>query len=170
MIAAETVATGVTTAFGAAVAFLTNPITLVILGIGALIAIIYLLITNWDEVKEAGAMAWQWIQDKWKEAGEWFNSNIVDPIKTFFIDLWDTIQIKASEAWEGVKSKWNSALEWFNQTFIEPVEKAFETMGENIKKFLENPLESIKTSFKSAFNWIIGANGGADWDDIQPNT
>ena len=21
-----------------------------------------------------------------------------------------------------------------------------------------------------AFNWIIGANGGADWDDIQPNT
>lgn len=156
MIAAETVATGVTTAFGAAVAFLTNPITLVILGIGALIAIIYLLITNWDEVKEAGAMAWQWIQDKWKEAGEWFNSNIVDPIKTFFIDLWDTIQIKASEAWEGVKSKWNSALEWFNQTFIEPVEKAFETMGENIKKFLENPLESIKTSFKSAFNWIIG--------------
>ena len=156
LIAVETVATGVTTAFGAAVAFLTNPITLVILGIGALIAIIYLLITNWDEVKEAGAMAWQWIQDKWKEAGEWFNSNIVDPIKTFFIDLWDTIQTKASEAWEGVKSKWNSALEWFNQTFIEPVEKAFETMGENIKKFLENPLESIKTSFKSAFNWIIG--------------
>ena len=21
-----------------------------------------------------------------------------------------------------------------------------------------------------AFNWIIGANVGADWDDIQPNT
>ena len=21
-----------------------------------------------------------------------------------------------------------------------------------------------------AFNWIIGANGGAGWDDIQPNT
>lgn len=155
MITAETIATGVTTAFGAAVAFLTSPITLVILGIGALIAIIYLLITNWDQVKEAGAKAWEWIKTKWNEAGEWFNSRIVEPIKNFFKGLWDNIKTKAGEAWEGVKNKWNAASEWFKNTFVEPVKTAFKTLGDNIKSFLTNPLESIKSSFKSAFNWII---------------
>ena len=155
MITAETIATGVTTAFGAAVAFLTSPITLVILGIGALIAIIYLLITNWDQVKEAGAKAWEWIKDKWNEAGVWFNSTIIEPIKNFFKGLWDNIKTKAGEAWEGVKNKWNAASEWFKNTFVEPVKTAFKTLGDNIKSFLTNPLESIKSSFKSAFNWII---------------
>ena len=155
MITAETIATGVTTAFGAAVAFLTSPITLVILGIGALIAIIYLLITNWDQVKEAGAKALEWIKTKWNEAGEWFNSRIVEPIKNFFKGLWDNIETKAGEAWEGVKNKWNAASEWFKNTFVEPVKTAFKTLGDNIKSFLTNPLESIKSSFKSAFNWII---------------
>ena len=155
MITAETIATGVTTAFGAAVAFLTSPITLVILGIGALIAIIYLLITNWDQVKEAGAKAWEWIKDKSNEAGVWFNSTIIEPIKNFFKGLWDNIKTKAGEAWEGVKNKWNAASEWFKNTFVEPVKTAFKTLGDNIKSFLTNPLESIKSSFKSAFNWII---------------
>lgn len=155
MITAETIATGVTTAFGAAVAFLTSPITLVILGIGALIAIIYLLITNWDQVKEAGAKALEWIKTKWNEAGEWFNSRIVEPIKNFFKGLWDNIETKAGEAWEGVKNKWNAASEWFKNTFVEPVKTAFKILGDNIKSFLTNPLESIKSSFKSAFNWII---------------
>lgn len=160
MIAAETVATGVTTAFGAAVAFLTSPITLVILGIGALIAIIYLLITNWDTVKEAGAKAWEWIKTKWNEAGAWFNTTIVEPIKNFFSGLWQTVQTKAGEAWEGIKGKWNAAAGWFRNTFIAPVESAFKGMGQNIKSFLTNPLESIKSSFKSAFNWIIGKMNG----------
>ena len=50
MILAETIATATTTALGTAIAFLTSPITLVIAAIGALIAIIYLLIKNWDAV------------------------------------------------------------------------------------------------------------------------
>ena len=61
MIVAETIATTATTALATAMAFLTSPITLVILAIGALIAIIYLLITNWDEVKAAASKCWDWI-------------------------------------------------------------------------------------------------------------
>ena len=49
--AASAVATGATTAFGAAVAFLTSPITLVIAAIGAFIAIGVLLWKNWDTIK-----------------------------------------------------------------------------------------------------------------------
>ena len=52
MITAETVATTVTSALATAIAFLTSPITLVIVAIGALIAIIYLLIKNWMRLKK----------------------------------------------------------------------------------------------------------------------
>lgn len=47
-----TAATAVTTALGAAFTFLTSPIGLVILAIGAVIAIGVLLYKNWDTVKE----------------------------------------------------------------------------------------------------------------------
>lgn len=48
------VAAAVTTAFGAAMAFLTSPIFLIALAIGAVIAIVILLIKHWDWVKEKG--------------------------------------------------------------------------------------------------------------------
>lgn len=46
------IATGVTTALGAAWTILTSPITLIVLGIAALIAGIVLLVKNFDKVKE----------------------------------------------------------------------------------------------------------------------
>jgi len=52
------IATGITTAFGAAFAFLTSPITLVVLAIGSVIAIVVLLIKHWDDVKLAASNAW----------------------------------------------------------------------------------------------------------------
>ena len=74
------IATGVTTAFGAAVAFLTSPIGIVVAAIGALIAIIVLLAKNWDTVKEVASKCWEGIKNAWNKASEWFNTNIIKPI------------------------------------------------------------------------------------------
>ena len=60
------IATGVTWAFGAAMAFLTSPIGLVILAIAAIIGIGYLLIKHWDKVKEIGGKVWDFIAKAWK--------------------------------------------------------------------------------------------------------
>lgn len=54
-------ATPATTALGAAFTFLTSPIGLTILAIGAVIAIGYLLIKNWEEVKAFGIKTWNGI-------------------------------------------------------------------------------------------------------------
>lgn len=78
------IATGITTAFGAAVAFLTSPITLVILAIGALIAIVILLIKHWDDVKRAAKLVWDSIVGIWGKASAWFTNNVLNPIKTEF--------------------------------------------------------------------------------------
>jgi hypothetical protein len=54
------------TALGGLLTFLAaNPIVLIIAAIVALIAIGYLLIKNWDQVKEAATQVWRWIVDKW---------------------------------------------------------------------------------------------------------
>jgi hypothetical protein len=41
---------------------LASPVTWIVLGIVALIAVIVLLVKNWDWVKKAGAAAWDWIK------------------------------------------------------------------------------------------------------------
>lgn len=156
MIVAETIATTTTTALATAMAFLTSPITLVILAIGALIAIIYLLITNWDEVKAAASKCWDWIVQKWNGACDWFRNTVIDPLKRWWDDFWGGIKNGASQAWEGVKGLWNACVGWFNDTIINPVKTAFSELWNGIKDFLSNPLEGIKGMFKSAFNWIIG--------------
>ncbi|MBQ9082162.1 MAG: hypothetical protein IJY28_01525 [Clostridia bacterium] len=77
-------ATGVTTAFGAAMAFLTSPITLVILAIGALIAIIVLLVKNWDTVKATAIKVWEAIKKAWGSFTSWFSRTIVQPMVSGF--------------------------------------------------------------------------------------
>lgn len=90
-------ATALTTGFGAAVAFLTSPITLVTLAIGALIAIVVLLVKNWDTVKETAAKVWDKIKEVWHSAGEWFGGVVDDIFGAFawlrdkVVGIWDSI-------------------------------------------------------------------------------
>ncbi len=97
------IATGVTAGFGAAVAFLTSPIFLVFLAIGAIIAIIILLIKNWDLVKETAGKVWDWIVDKWKDAGTWFTDNVTEPIRLAFKTALDWVKDTWESVWGGVK-------------------------------------------------------------------
>ncbi len=78
------ISTAVTTAFGAAVNFLTSPITLVVLAIAALIAIVVLLVKNWDKVKEGAAKVWEGIKSVWGKVSDWFKKYVIDPIVNFF--------------------------------------------------------------------------------------
>lgn len=87
------IATAVTTAFGAVIAFLTSPITLVILAIGALIAIGVLLVKNWDKVKAGLLSAFNNIKIG--------ISNGVNAIKGFFGNMGNHI----SEKVNGIKGK-----------------------------------------------------------------
>lgn len=78
-------ATIATTAFSAAMTFLTSPVGLVVLGITALIAIVVLLVRHWDEVKTAAVNCWNWIQKTWKGACDWIKKTVIDP-------LWDNFK------------------------------------------------------------------------------
>lgn len=98
------VGTAITTGLGAAFAFLTSPIGLVILAIGAIIAIGVLLYKNWDTIKLKMGELWTKIKGVFGKVEEAITSpftaakkivgGIVDGIKGFFDFEWKLPKIK----------------------------------------------------------------------------
>lgn len=113
--AATLAATAATWLFNTAMTVLTSPITLVVLAIGALIAIVVLLVKNWDTVKAKAIEVWNKIKEAWNKAGEWFHKNVTEPIGNFFSGLWDGIKGAFTRAFDFIKSAFKNYVNgWIN--------------------------------------------------------
>ncbi len=162
------IATAASTALKGALMFLSSTAGLVVLALGALIAIIVLLVLHWDTVKAAGAAAWEYIQVAWKAAGEWFRTKIITPIAKFFKDLWQSIKDLGKAAWEFIVTTWQNAGEWVKKTITDPVAAYFTGLWDSIKAvwqtaaawFSNQVMEPIKDVFKSGINFLIGIAEG----------
>lgn len=154
-----TIATAVTTAFGAAVAFLTSPIGLVVVAIGALIAIGVALYKNWDEIKAQAELIWE---------------NIKEVLYTFF-DFWkagfnDIVEF-CKQAWENIKSVFSTVGEWFSNVFkaawngikaaFSSAKSFFSGIWTNIKNVFSNAGAWFKSIFTAAWNGIKAAFSSA---------
>lgn len=87
------------------------PVFWIIAAIVALIAIIVLLVKNWDKVKAAGEKCWEAIKKAWGKASEWLDTKVMQPIKDafqgawdFVTDLWGGITDFFSGLWDGIKN------------------------------------------------------------------
>ena len=154
------IAAVVTGAFGAAMQFLTSPITIAILAIGALIAAIILISTHWDEivdkvisVKDTIVAAVTDFVDIWiTKIGAWWQDNVAPwftlakwaevfaPIKEAietavaeFITIWRT---NISTWWESDVAPWFSVETW-------------KALGENMKN-------GILGGFKAVVGGVVG--------------
>lgn len=138
------IGTGITTAFGAAVAFLTSPIGIAILIIGSLIAIGILLYKNWDTVSEFLKNCWEGIKTA---ASNIFNA-IVSTIKGVFngIGIWFGNVFTA--AWNGIKGAFSSVGSFFGGVW-NTIKNIFTTIGSTIGN-------AIGGAFKYVVNSIIG--------------
>lgn len=150
------IATAGATALGTAVAFLTAPVTLIIAGIAALIAIIALLITHWDQVKQAGGAALQFLQEVWAAACEWFNTVVVQPLAARFSTFWQTVQNLAQLALSKLQAIWGTLCGWMQRLVIEPLTSAWT----GFKDILLNLWDGIAGGVRGAVNSIIGFVNG----------
>lgn len=149
-----TIGATVTGAFGAAMAFLTSPIGLVVAAIAAVIATVVLLIKNWDTVKAVAIKCWESIVDAWNVASDWFNDKVVEPIKEFFDNLWGDIKLACSNCWDGIVSTWRTVSSWFNTTVIQPVKKAFDTFWNGTKQLGIDTWNGIKDIWNTVKGWF----------------
>ena len=128
-------------------------------GIGLLIAIITLLVQNWDTVKAAGAAAAQWISDAW--------GNIVG----FFQGLWAGIQSAAQSAGSMVSNAWDSACSmvrgvWNGITgFFSGIWNGIVSGVQAIGSRILQPFQSAINGIKGAFNGLVSFVQGI-WDRI----
>ncbi len=149
------IAAGVTGAFSTAMAILTSPITLVVAAIAAVIAIIILLVKNWDTVKEVGKKCWEGIKSAWATASTWFKEKIVTPVANFFKGMWDGLKNGAKAAWNGITSVFSNVTNWFKDKFSQAwaaVKNVFSTGG----KIFDGIKDGIANVFKTVVNGIIG--------------
>lgn len=149
-----TVSTAVTGAFAAVMAVVTSPVFLVVAAIGALIAIVVLMIKHWDDVKKIAVAVWEAIVKAWEEAGKWFNEKIIIPIAKFFTGLWNGIKTGASGTWTGISNAFKAAGTWFNTTVILPVAKFFTTLWTGIKTGVSGAWKSISDVFIGVGKWF----------------
>ncbi len=150
------VATAGATALGAAMALLTSPVTIAILIIGALIAVVALLITHWDQVKQAGTAALQFLQEVWAAACEWFNAIVVQPLAALFSTFWQTVQNLAQLALSKLQAIWGTLCGWMQRLVIDPLT----SMWTGFKDIVLNLWDGIAGGVRGAVNSIIGFVNG----------
>lgn len=147
-------ATAVQTGLNAAMA--ANPIGLVIVAIGALVAAITLLWNNCEEFRNAIIYMYNEWQHGIELIGEWF-FNVGQDIKAF----WEGIPKFFENVWHGIQDAFSSVGEWFKDTFSkawEGIKNVFSTTGQmfgNIGKSILNGLSSVINGIIWGINQVI---------------
>jgi len=159
---AATIAAGVTTAFGAAVAFLTSPIGLVVLAIAVLIAIVILLVKNWDTIKECASKVWEWIKNVFSGVGQWF--------KDKFTEAWDNIKKIFSKAGEFFGGIWDTIKEKFSavgSAIGDAVSGAFKTVVNSIIGFAEKTINGFIKGINKVINLVKSIPGFGGLEELK---
>lgn len=179
-----TMATAITSAFGAVVAFLTSPITIVIAVITALVAAGVLLYKNWDKVCEKCAKMRDWVVEKTRSlkdgAVKAFNtlktnvSNAINAVKTTVMNVMGKIKTGVSTRLNSIKTAFSTAFNSIKNT----VSRVFNGIWGVIKGVVNSILGGIETmvngvingvnTISNAFNnmsidipdWVPGVGGG----------
>ncbi len=129
---------------------ITGPVGLVLLAIGAVIAIGVALWRNWETITAAVGAAWDWLTGKIGQAADWIEDRIVG-FATEIVERWDWIKNKAAEAVAWIQEKWERLV-----GFIKAIPTA---IGHNLGSIFDTVVEG----FKRAWNAVAGVVNRADF-------
>ena len=153
--------------------FFSSTVGIVVLVITGIIAAIYLVVTNWDKIKEAASAAWDKVKEIWGGVKEWFSSKVVEPVKTAFEGARDSVITAFTTAKDKVTEAWDTIQEWFNSKVIEPIKNGFESVKENIVNAFTTAKDNVIGAWETITEWFSSSvmepikNVFSDgWDNI----
>lgn len=152
---ATKVATLATTAFGSVMAFLTSPVTLVILAIGALVAAVVVMYNKFDWFKEIVDKVGATIKSKLAAAIEFVKPYIADigkALKEFGAAVKDAIG-KVIDTFKNLVAKIREVYNSSSPT-VKAFKQMFETAFNNIKTVISTVFSVIKTVISTALTVI----------------
>ena len=170
------IATGLTTALGVAIGFLTSPIGLAIVAITAIIAAGVLLYKNWDVVKNKATELCDAVKVRFQQLSTWISSvfardwskqfgiigdymngwtknikNIIDSIKQIFNGMVTFVSSVLSgnwrRAWEGIKQIFSGIWNTMASVIKSPVNLIISFMNAMLRGF-----QRMQNGFASAMN------------------
>lgn len=160
-----------------------NPIVLII---GAIVAAIYLIIKNWEKVKEVTINIWNtivaFLQPIIDNIGNFITTSF-NAIKEFFIGLWDKIKLVFETVWNAISGVVTTTINIISTTIStiwEAIKATTETIWNTIKEVISTVWEGIKTTTSNIWEGIKTAVSGAInfvqkiisdvWDGISKTT
>ncbi|MBM6914026.1 hypothetical protein H6B33_01230 [Gemmiger formicilis] len=150
-------------AFGAVLGFITSPITLVILGITALIAAGVALYQNWDTVSAWAGETWQKIQEVFATGVEAVKG-LLQAVIDFVKNNWVGLALLLVNPFVGAFKLLYDNFEGFRNTvdnIVARVKQAFVNMGTGISTTVGNIRDAIVNGFQRAVEYITGLPGKA---------
>ena len=148
------IATTVTAALGAAIAFLTSPIGLVVLAIAALIAAGVLLYKHWDTVKAQASAIWNGIKS--------VIDTVVRAIQTGINTTIGKIQNSWKNTWTSVK---NTTSQIFNDMWaaikstINAILSGVESMANGVVRAINKMVDALNNLHFDIPDWVPGLGG-----------
>lgn len=147
-------ATVVTNALAGAFTFLTSPIGLVIIAIGAVIAIGYLLITHWEEVKQFAIDTWTKIKHAFMKFGHYLTAVFsTDWTQSFgiFGNLLNGFFATVKGVWDSIKKVFSGIIDFVAGIFTGNWERAWQ----GVVDIFTGIWGLITAPFKYTLNGII---------------
>ena len=172
-----TIATGT---LGATVAFLTSPITLAVIAIGALIAIGVLLYKHWDVVKAKAVEVWDGIKVKFEEFKNWLGNVFSTDWSQKFGFLGDILNgflVNIKNKWDSIKQIFQGIIDFVAGVFTgnwsrawQGVVNIFSGIMGTLGAIVKSPLNAVISLINAAIsglnrisinipNWIPGFGG-----------
>lgn len=97
------------------------------------------------------------IRAVWEVVSQWFDENVIQPVKENFEFVWSKISEFASQLWADIKEVFAPAVKWFDETILTPLKEAFDKACQKISEFFSTLWVNIKNGVASAMNAVIGA-------------
>lgn len=156
------IATALTTAFGAAVAFLTSPFGLVVIAITAAIAAGVLLYKNWDTICNWATKLKDWVVEKTRGLRDGA-VNAFNTLKTKCSNAMNTLHTSVVSKWNAIKNKFSEFKDWLASVFQTDWSTRFGVLGNILNAFLRGvstKVQRIKKIFNGLITFIRGAFSG----------
>ena len=141
-------ATAAGAGIGAIIGMLGGPIgagigALIGLAVGLVTDLVILIVQNWDKIS-----AW------FVGLGEWFNTNVIQPVVGFFKGLWKSVSNFFKNLWKDIVEIWSVVTSWFDEKVITPVVEFFRGLWTSISGFFVTLWNDIVSIWNTVATWF----------------